>query len=112
MRGGGHDYDRDGVPDVAFLWGTATVGEGGIHVCSGRDGAWTHRVLFCPNQGGTSRSCAYGNLGSSIEVGSPQPGNPYPVFLFPEPYYGRWTSGSGTWPLGRIRMYRGTPPGV
>lgn len=109
LRGGGHDFDRDGVPDLVCHWGTA-LGEGGIYVVSGRDSTWSHRVRFCPNWYGTSRSCAYGSADfSSLEVGRPQPGNPYPVFLFPEPYYGLSPMG---WPLGRIRMYRGTPPGV
>jgi hypothetical protein len=109
MRGGGFDHDRDGVPDLVFYRGER-FGEVGIHVCSVRDGGWTHRVLFCGSQGGTSRSCAYGSPDwSSIDVGRPQPGNPYPVFVFPEPTYGLSPLG---WPLGRIRMYRSTPAGV
>lgn len=111
LRGGGKDFDRDGVPDLIF-WRSqvaGSLGTGGMYVCSGRDAAWTHRVLDCPTRTGTSRTCAYLDLDwSSIDVGRPQPGNPYPVFVVNEGEYGE-TNGDY---LGRIRLYRGTPPGV
>lgn len=118
MRSGGFDYDRDGVPDVLFRRSTGLWGEGlGIYAQSGRHGGWIHRVLFCPQSqwGGTSGSCAYASW-APIEVGRPQPGNPYPVFLFPEREYGQWQVWhQGSWhrfSRGRLRMYRGTPAGV
>ncbi len=107
LRGGGFDFDRDGVPDLVFTQ-RPPPGAGGAYVCSGRDSEWTGRVLFCPSSGGTSRSCAWG--GTAIDTGQPQPGNPYPVFVFAEPLYG-YNPNFGD-PLGRLRMYRGTPAGV
>ncbi len=111
MRGGGFDFDRDGVPDLVFSGCTQCTypgGDFGIRMWSGRDSEWIGRVLFCRGQGGTSRSCAWG--GSAIDTGQPQPGNPYPVFVFAEPFYG-YNTNTGD-PLGRVRMYRGTPDGV
>jgi hypothetical protein len=85
MRAGGHDYDRDGVPDVIANYGP-------VEILSGRDGGRLHRLV---------------NAGLTDETGRPQPGNPYPVFLVPYPGYG-----SGAFPPGRIRLYRGAPAGV
>lgn len=112
LRGGGLDHDLDGVPDILFHRSIEQAGSG-VYVSSARDGQWLGRILFCATRGGTSRSCAYTNFGYlPLDTGRPQPTSPYPVFVFPEPYYGRWQSGKNEFFLGRIRMYRSSPAGT
>jgi len=96
---GGADVDQDGVRDIV-VGAHAEVysgGEGAGYVFSGRDGS----VLF--------REAPGGREGFSVVTMPPQPGSVFPYFLVTAPRYG---DGGRLSALGRIRCFRGSPPGV
>ncbi len=101
--GGGVDIDRDGVPDI--VTSAARSGyRGAIVVLSGRDGSTIHEVIEPVSGSG---------LGRFLAVGGPQPGSPFPVFAVIEHDYSRYNTACGNvLPLGRVRMFRGTPAGA
>jgi len=113
FRGGGHDYDRDGVPDLVVggpvekpknLFTT-----GMVSVFSGRDHTAIHAVWGCVPRG---RPCWAALLGEDLAVSGPQPGSPFPVFLASEPRYDYYWSKWGASARGRLRLFRGTPAGA
>jgi hypothetical protein len=105
MRGSGHDFDRDGVPDVIATYFLSTA-DRGVAVLSGRDGAMIHKVLPClPNC-----SIAWGRF---LAVGRAQPGSPFPVFAVGEEGYALYSTQWGDLGVrGRLRLFRGTPAGA
>ncbi|MFQ5504183.1 MAG: FG-GAP repeat domain-containing protein, partial [Planctomycetota bacterium] len=93
LPGRGIDMDRDGVPDIVV----GTPGE--VTVRSGRDGSTILRV--------SNRTTGIGYFVAALR---PQPGSPFGLFAAGEPAYGPGNI-RPTY-LGRIRVYRASPPGV
>lgn len=104
LKGGGIDFDLDGVPDLVagapYARGT-TGREGVVFAYSGRDGSELLRAERPWQLGGSS-------FGGVVEVLSPQPGNPFPLVAISDPQHLSW----GTGYLGKIAVYRGAPPSV
>lgn len=105
------DLDQDGVVDV--LVGdprsqirAGTQWQGSVFAYSGRDGTRMFRL--------DSTQLRYGSdFGWFVEVLSPPPDSPFPLFVVAEPlheWYGR-PRGGPTY-LGRVQVYRGSPPTV